>query len=78
MKQDNFISEVDKDAVDDGRLDRWLGEPVKCLVISTNLFLVNKRGFPVLPKAAQLTVRKFIPMKAQFIIEGGNTGHDIR
>lgn len=63
---------------DERRLQRWLGEPVKCLVLSTSLFLTNKRGCPVLPRVVQATVRRFMPLKVQYIIEGRNVGHDVR
>lgn len=32
---------------------RWLGEPVKALLLPTSLFGSNKRGYPVLPKGHQ-------------------------
>lgn len=32
---------------------RWLGEPVKALLLPTSLFGSNKRGYPVLPKPHQ-------------------------
>lgn len=32
---------------------RWLGEPVKAAILSTNCFMTNKRGFPALSKAHQ-------------------------
>ena len=49
---------------------RWLGEPVKCLILQTSFFLVNKKGYPVLPRALQNMVRQFYPLRVQFIIEG--------
>ena len=51
-------------------LFRWLGEPVKCLILQTSFFLVNKKGYPVLPRALQNMVRQFYPLRVQFIIEG--------
>lgn len=29
---------------DETELERWLGEPVKCLVVPTNVFITNKKG----------------------------------
>ncbi len=40
-------------------LERWLGEPVKCLVIPTSIFLTNAKGFPVLSKLHQAYFRRF-------------------
>ena len=69
---------LDKEGPDESKLKRWLGEPVKCLIISTGLFLVNKKGFPVLPRQIQSVIRQFYPLRVQFIIEGRNFGHDMR
>ena len=69
---------LDKDPPDELRLERWLGEPVKALILSTNLFLTNKRGCPVLPRAVQAVIKRFIPLKVQYIIEGRNQGHDMQ
>ena len=69
---------VDKDLPDELRLERWLGEPVKALILSTGLFLTNKRGCPVLPRSVQAVVKRFIPLKVQYIIEGRSLGHDMQ
>ena len=68
---------LDKDQPDEHVLSRWLGEPVKCLILSTQLFLTNKNGFPVLPRSVQTTIKRFVPMKVQYVIEGRNIGHDV-
>lgn len=75
-KRVNVVLVLDKEFPNADRLRRWIGEPVKALVISTNLFLVNKKGFPVLPKSVQSVVKAFFALKVQFIIEGRNVGHD--
>ncbi len=78
-KRMNLALVVDNEAVEESRLERWLGEPVKVLILSTNVFLVNKKNYPVLPRTVQNTVKRFFPMRCQFIIEGrGGTGHDVR
>ena len=69
---------LDKDGTDELRLERWLGEPVKAIILSTSLFLTNKRGCPVLPRAVQSVIKRFIPLKVQYIIEGRNKGHDMQ
>jgi len=62
---------------DETLLNRWLGEPVKALILSTSLFLPNKNGFPVLPRSVQTIVKRFVALKVQYIIEGRNQGHDV-
>ena len=42
-----------------------------------SLFIVNKNGFPVLPKSTQALVKKFVSLKVQFIIEGRTQGHNL-
>ncbi len=34
------------------------------------LFILNKKGFPVLPRAVQGIIKSFIDFKVQFIVEG--------
>jgi protein arginine N-methyltransferase 5 len=69
-KRLNLALVLDGDVPDQQRLKRWLGEPIKCLVIATSLFLVNKKGYPVLPRSVQTTVKAFLPLRVQFVIEG--------
>ena len=77
-KRLNLALVLDKEMPDEFRLKRWLREPVKCLVLATSLFLVNKKGYPVLPRSIQNLVRAFYPQRVQFLIEGRNLGHDVR
>jgi protein arginine N-methyltransferase 5 len=35
---------------------RWLGEPVRGVIVPTSIFLTNKKGYPVLSKAHQVRV----------------------
>eukprot|EP00798_Chlamydomonas_sp_ICE-L_P014068 gene14068-20013_t len=51
-------------------LDRWMGEPVKALILPTDLFTLNKRGYPVLPKAHQDVLAKFFKNNVQVILSG--------
>nr|CAG4640678.1 EOG090X028A [Eulimnadia texana] len=62
--------ELSADLPDEEILNRWLGEPVRCLVIPTHLFLTNKKGFPVLSKPHQIAVRRFLRQKAQILVSG--------
>lgn len=61
---------VSHDVPEMEEIDRWLGEPVKCLILPTTLFLTNKKGYPVLSKAHQAIVKKFATLEVQFILTG--------
>ncbi|XP_071871337.1 protein arginine N-methyltransferase 5 [Bombus fervidus] len=61
---------VSHDLPDQEEIDRWLGEPVKCLIFPTTLFITNKKGYPVLSKAHQTLVKKFAMLEVQFILTG--------
>lgn len=50
-------------------IDRWLGEPVRALVVSTSLFLTNKKGYPVLAKMHQNIIRKFFRVIVVFFFK---------
>lgn len=50
--------EIPADLPSSDVIDRWVGEPVKCAILNTNVFLTNKKGFPVLSKAHQSLVMK--------------------
>lgn len=56
---------------------RWLGEPVKCLVLHTSLFLTNNKYYPVLSRSIQDLVRRFMSIDVQYIIKGKNRHGDI-
>lgn len=64
--------ELSQDMPSDQDLERWLGEPVKCLIINTNLFLTNQRDYPVLSKSHQQLLRRFFQLDVQYIIKGKN------
>lgn len=38
--------------------------------ILCRLFILNKKGFPVLPRVVQGIIKSFIDFKVQFIVEG--------
>ena len=55
-------------------LDRWLGEPVRCLLVPTSTFVLNRSGFPVLPRLHQRCVLEFHRAQVHIIvIESNNT-----
>jgi protein arginine N-methyltransferase 5 len=37
-------------------LERWLGEPVRCVIVPTRIFVLNRSGFPVLSRLHQRCV----------------------
>ncbi|CAF4818046.1 unnamed protein product, partial [Rotaria sp. Silwood1] len=51
---------------------RWLGEPVRAVILPTKIFTTNAKGYPVLSPAHQLFIIKLIKLKVQFIIKGIN------
>lgn len=51
-------------------IQRWLGEPVKCCIIPTALFLANKAGYPTLSKAHQSLFLELHRRRVQFILRG--------
>lgn len=59
-----------KYSISDLKVERWLGEPVKALIIPTNLFLTNHHKQPVLAKAHQELIQKFMTLDVQYIIKG--------
>ena len=52
--------ELTEDLPNDQMIDRWYSEPVKCIIIPTSLFITNRSGFPVLSKAHQHILHKFM------------------
>ena len=47
-------------------IQRWLGEPIRCVFINTSLFSTNKKGFPVLTKAHQNLLKKMFKVREIF------------
>jgi len=44
-------------------VSRWLGEPVRALMLSSDVFTTNARGFPVLSKRHQTLLARFFEIK---------------
>ncbi|XP_077982145.1 protein arginine N-methyltransferase 5-like [Glandiceps talaboti] len=57
-------------------IDRWLGEPIKCAILPTTVFLTNKKGYPVLSKAHQQLVIRLHKLDVQMMITGTNRHPD--
>lgn len=51
-------------------LDRWFGEPIKAVVIPTDVFTANRRGFPVLKRSHQEFLKRFLKLEVQLILTG--------
>lgn len=46
-------------------IDRWTGEPVRAVLLSTKVFQTNKRGYPALSKAHQAVLTAFFQLNVQ-------------
>lgn len=49
---------------------RWHAEPVKVVIISPDIFLLNSKGYPVLPKRHKEFLMEMFKFKIQVIIQG--------
>lgn len=63
---------VSNDLPEEEEISRWLGEPIKCLILPTTLFMSNRKGYPVLGKAHQMLIKRFCSLEIQFVITGAN------
>lgn len=69
-KRLGVVLELSSDLPSKEVIDRWSGEPVKALVLSTRIFLTNKTGYPVLSRAHQLFVKQFFKLDVQLVLTG--------
>ncbi|ESN96246.1 hypothetical protein HELRODRAFT_68344 [Helobdella robusta] len=67
-----LVLEITADLPSDAEITRWLGEPVKAIILSTKLFLTNRKGYPVLPRSHQLLLKKFFKLDVQLVLTGKN------
>ncbi|CAD7703043.1 unnamed protein product, partial [Ostreobium quekettii] len=51
-------------------IQRYLGEPVKALIIPTRIFMTNKLGYPILSKRHQEVVKMFLDQNVQLVLSG--------
>lgn len=70
--------ELGQNSPSDAVITRWIGEPVKALIVPVGLFIPNKKGYMVLPRSIQAVIRKFIDLKVQFIVEGNNRDANVK
>jgi protein arginine N-methyltransferase 5 len=52
--------EITSDLPSEDEVNRWLSEPIKCVIVPTRLFLTNKNGFPVLSKPHQRIIHQLL------------------
>ncbi|XP_065715394.2 protein arginine N-methyltransferase 5 [Patagioenas fasciata] len=62
--------EVGPDLPSGSALDRWLGEPLRAAILPTNLFLTNKKGFPVLSRPHQRLLGRLLKLEVQIVLTG--------
>ena len=74
----NLCLDVTDQCPSDIDIERWVGEPVKTVRISTSLFLLNKKGYPVLSKQHQNLIKRFIQLDIQIIVCGPSRGHQMK
>lgn len=66
----NLCLELTETLPSEAEVLRWLGEPVKTVLINTSIFLTNKKGYPVMSRQVQTLLRRFIPLDIQMIVKG--------
>jgi len=71
-KKLGVVLELTADLPSEREIERWLGEPVKALVIPTAIFITNKKGFPVLSRAHQNVVRSFLKVRLSLSVNRVN------
>lgn len=54
---------------------RWLGEPVEILILRSDIFILNKKNYPVLSRAHQAVVLEFLNMGAHLILKANAEDH---
>eukprot|EP00439_Symbiodinium_sp_Y106_P077569 s602_g16.t1 len=51
-------------------LERWLAEPVRYVVLPSSAFILNRSGYPVLPKKGKVLLQQLFRRKVQLIVSG--------
>ncbi|CAK1548334.1 unnamed protein product [Leptosia nina] len=69
-KRVGVVLEVSADLPSAEIIKRWLGEPVKAIILPTHIFHNNKNGYPILSKAHSHFVISMVERDAQVIIGG--------
>ncbi|XP_022115769.1 protein arginine N-methyltransferase 5 [Pieris rapae] len=69
-KRVGVVLEISADLPSNDIIKRWLGEPVKAIILPTHVFHNNKKGYPVLSRAHQQLVVNMVERDAQVIVSG--------
>jgi protein arginine N-methyltransferase 5 len=69
-----LILELSADVPSEQAQKRWLGEPVRAVILPTKIFTTNAKGFPVLSPAHQLFIIKLIKVNLSIFIIQKNLG----
>lgn len=70
--------ELSADLPSQSEIDRWLGEPIRCIIIPTSIFLTNKKGYPVLSRPHQGFIQRSYKLDVQVMIKGVNMHGSIK
>ncbi|XP_067002260.2 protein arginine N-methyltransferase 5 [Anabrus simplex] len=62
--------EISGDVPSEKEIARWMGEPIKCIVLPTTLFITNKKGYPVLSRGHQNIIKTLATLDVQVVIRG--------
>lgn len=66
--------EVGPNLCPEEHLARWWGEPVRALLLRTDAFITNKKGYPTLPKRHQELLSKAFQYNVQIVLTRADVG----
>ncbi|XP_063539976.1 protein arginine N-methyltransferase 5 [Cydia strobilella] len=69
-KRAGVVLELSADLPSEEIMKRWLGEPVKAVILPTNIFHNNRKGYPVLSRAHQQVLISLVEREAQVVVCG--------
>lgn len=70
--------ELSADLPSSDEIQRWLCEPVSCLIIPSHIFIHNAQNYPVLSKAHQSVIASFIKNDISFMIKCNYMDNSLR
>lgn len=59
-------------------IERWLCEPVSCIIVPATVFIRNSQNFPVLSKAHQSVIGAFIKNDISFMVKCNRNDNSLR
>lgn len=77
-KNVGILLEVTANLPTASELERWLGEPIRGILLPTSIFLTNKKGYPVLSQAHQIFLRKCSSICNRIILTGCNRHRSLK